>query len=111
MADAFSFKKGATAPDRIVTLTGNGVTDLSTLDGGTIKFIYRTKGVAELNEIVAAIEGDPTNLQIRVPFGTVDTDVVAKYEWHIEAQQSGKKMYWPEKGFNTFSVTTTIEAA
>jgi hypothetical protein len=111
MADAFSFKRGASAPDRLVVLDGNDVTDLDALDGGTLKFIYRTAGVVELNEIAAAIEGPGTDLTIRVAFDTVDTETIAKYQWHIEAQLSGKKMYWPEKGFYTFSVTENIEAA
>lgn len=111
MADAFSFKRGASAPDRLVTLAGNNVTDLSALDGGTIKFIYRRAGVTELNEIAAAIEGPTTDLVVRVAFDAINTETIAKYQWHIEAQVSGKKMYWPEKGFYTFSVTDNIEAA
>jgi hypothetical protein len=111
MADAFSFKKGARAPDRIVALAGNGVTDLSTLDSGSIKFVYRAAGVVERNEITAAIEGDATDLRIRIPFGAVDVDEIGKYQWHIEAAVGGKLMYWPEKGFYTFSVTENIEEA
>lgn len=109
MSDAFSFKLGMRLPTRILTLAGNGLTSLATIDVGTIKFVYRKKGVAERNEIAATIF-DSAKMQIAVNFGTVDTDELAQYQWHVEAKVGGLLMAFPEKGFYTFSVTETIGA-
>lgn len=40
---------------------------------------------------------------------TLDVDVEARYEWHIEAVFSGELMCFPEIGFYTFSVGDMIE--
>lgn len=109
MSDAFSLKLGARLPSRTITLAGNGITSLDELDPGSIKFRYRKKGVVERNDIAAVIV-DAAAMKIRVDFGAVDTDEIATYEWDIEATVGGLKMYFPEKGFYTFSVTGTIAA-
>jgi hypothetical protein len=107
-ADAFSFKKDARLPSRIVTLSGNGLADLSTIDANTMLFVYRLKGDTVRKTITATITSIPL-MKIQVDFASIDTQNLGKYEWHIEAQITGKKMYWPEKGFYTFSVTDNIE--
>jgi hypothetical protein len=107
--DAFSYKKGMRLPSRIITLAGNGVTSLAQLDVGSIKFVYRKKGVVERNEILATIV-DAAARTISVDFGTVDTDEIAQYQWHVEARIGGLSMAFPEVGFYTFSVTDPIAA-
>lgn len=107
MKDAFSYKKGMRLPSRFITLAGNGVTSLTQLDVGSIKFVYRKTGVAERNAIDATIV-DAAAMRISVDFGTVDTDEIAQYQWHVEAKIGGLPMAFPEVGFYTFSVTDTI---
>lgn len=106
MSDAFSYKRGMRLPRRIITLAGNGLTTLSAVD--SIKFVYRKMGAVERNEIVAAVV-DAAALTIEVDFGTVDTDEIAQYQWHVEVTVSGLVMAFPERNFYTFSVTATIE--
>lgn len=110
MSDVFSYKKGMRLPSRIITLAGNGITTLTELDPGSIKFVYRKKGVAERVEIAASIVSASAKT-IEVDFGAVDTDEIAQYQWHVEATVGGLTMAWPERGFYTFSVTEAIEAA
>lgn len=106
---AFSYKKGMRLPSRIITLAGNGVTSLAQLDSGSIKFVYRKKGVVERNEILATIV-DAAARTIAVDFGAVGTDELATYQWHVEAKIGGLPMAFPEEGFYTFAVTDTIAA-
>lgn len=106
--DAFSYKRGARLPVRIVTLAGNGLSDLSSLDVGSILFVYRTIGVDERKTITATIFDSPT-MKIRVDFGAIDSATLGKYQWHIEAQVGGLTMCFPEKGFYSFSITDQIE--
>lgn len=108
LRDAFSFKRGMRLPSRIVTLVGNGLANLDSIDPGSIKFVYRKKGVVERNLITATVVSS-TAMTIKVDFGTLDTDELARYEWHIEATIGGLGLAWPERDFYTFSVTETIE--
>lgn len=107
MVDAFSFKKGMRLPSRTIVLAGNGVTSLAQLDPGSIKFVYRKKGVVERNEILATIT-DAAAMKVRVDFAALDVDEIAAYQWHVEATIGGLGMAFPERGFYQFSVTDTI---
>jgi hypothetical protein len=107
MADAFSFKKGVRLPSRTITLSGNGLTTLVGVD--QVVFVYRKKGVAERNEIIAVVT-DAAAMKVRVDFGALDVDEIATYQWQCEAVVGGERMAFPEKGFYTFSVTENIEA-
>jgi hypothetical protein len=109
MADAFSYKLGMRLPSRIITLSGNGLTSLDLIDPGSIKFVYRRKGVVERNEITATIVNS-AKMQIAVDFGAVDTDEIAQYQWHVEARIGALPMAFPEVDFYTFSITGTIAA-
>lgn len=108
--DAFSYKRGMRLPSRIITLVGNGVTNLTAIDPGSIKFVYRPKETNQRKEIAASVV-DAALMKIDVDFGAVDTSVAAQYQWHVEATIGGLVMAWPEKGFYTFSVTETIEVS
>lgn len=111
MPDLFSFKRGIYGPARIVTLNGNGLTNLDGID--SVKFVYRTLvdgvPVEERNEIVATVH-DSAAMQVLVTFSALDVDVEAKYQWQVEVVVGGVTMAFPEKGFYTFSVTDNIEA-
>lgn len=107
MSDAFSFKVGAQLPSRTMTLTGNGLTSLASIDANTMLFVYRPKGTATRTTIPATIV-DAAAMKIQIDFGTVDTATAGSFDWEIEAQIGGKKLYWPEKGFYSFSVTANI---
>lgn len=108
MSDAFSYKRGMRLPSRIITLTGNGLTSLTGVDPGSIKFVYRTQGTHERSVIVASVVDSPT-MKIEVDFGAVNTGTIAQYQWHVEATVGGLPMAFPEKGFYTFSIVETIE--
>jgi hypothetical protein len=111
MADSFSFKRGARLPVRVITITGNGLTNLDVIDSA--KFVYRalvdSVPVEERREIAASVF-DSDAMQVSVAFAALDVSVEGKYQWHIEVAVSGLLMYFPEKGFYTFSVTDNIEA-
>lgn len=105
--DAFSFKRGARLPVRIVTLSGN---DLSNLDGiASATFVYRAIGVDERKEIAATVY-DSAAMQVSVAFGAIDVATEGKYQWQVEVDVGGLVMTFPEKGFYTFSITDNIEA-
>lgn len=106
-SDLFSYKKGMRLPSRVLTLDGNGIASLAELDPGSIRFVYRKKGVAERNEITPTIV-DAAARKIRVDFGAIDTNTIAAYQFHVEGMVGGKLLAWPERGFYTFSVTETI---
>lgn len=108
MSDAFSYKRGMRLPSRIVTLAGNGLTTLDTVDPGSINFVYRTKAANE-RKLIAAVVVDAAAMKVEIDFGSVDTSVIAQYQWHIEATVGGLPMAFPERGFYTFSVTDQIE--
>jgi len=108
MSDVFSYKRGMRLPSRIITLSGNGLTSLDTVDSGSVKFVYRRKGIAERIEI-SAIVIDEALMRIEVDFSSVDTGTIGQYQWHVEAKVGGLPMAFPERGFYTFSITETIE--
>lgn len=108
MSDQFSYKRGMRLPSRIITLSGNGLTSLDSIDANSLKFVYRRKGVTERKEIAAMVVDEAT-MRIMVDFGAVDTAVIAQYQWHVEATIGGLPMAFPELGFYTFSITDTIE--
>lgn len=108
MKDSFSYKKGMRLPSRFITLAGNGVTSLTQLDVGSIKFVYRKVGFPLERNVIDATIVDAAAMRISVDFGTVDTDELAQYQWHVEAKIGGLPMAFPEVGFYTFSVTDTI---
>lgn len=107
MTDSFSYKQGAQLPSRIVTLSGNDLANLDAIDVDSIKFVYRVVSKPERQEIVCTIS-DSATMKIEVDFSALDTDTIAQYQWHVEAKQDGLLMYFPEKGFFTFSVTENI---
>jgi hypothetical protein len=106
MRDAFQFKRGARLPSRTMTLKSKATFDLAT--ASSVKLVYRKVGVVERNEIVAS-SIDAPNKRVTFDFGTLDTDELAQYQWHVEAVFSGKRWDFPEGGFYTFSVVETIE--
>lgn len=106
-SDQFTFKKGARLPVRIFTLAGNGLANLDGIAGAD--FVYRRMGVEERKTIAATVS-DSAALQVSVAFGALDVATEGKYQWHIEVDVGGLVMCFPEKGFNTFSVTDNIEA-
>lgn len=109
MSDAFSFKRGAELPARVITLSGNGVTTLAAIDAGTLLFVYREKGVETDRRTINAQIVDAAAMKVEVDFSSVDTATLGRYEWEVEGQIAGRKLYWPEKGFYTFSVTDNID--
>ena len=108
MSDAFSYKRGMRLPARIITLSGNGLTNLDTITPGSIVFVYRKKGTTTRTTIAASVVSSAA-MTVRVDFGSVDTAVIAQYQWHVEASIGGLAMAFPEQGFYTFSITEQIE--
>ena len=111
MSDAFSLKKGAGLPARVITLTGNGLANLDDVDTDGIKFVYRLKDrlvdAPTPVEIAATIVSSEARTILVVIDG--ETMDVGRYEWHVRALVGGKAMYFPERGFYYFAVTETIE--
>ena len=109
MADAFSFKRTARLPIRVITLAGNGLSNLDGIDPGSVKFVYRQAGVEERKEIAGTVQ-DSAAMKVAIPFGAIDVATEGKYQWQIEVTVGGLTMCFPEKGFYTFAVTDNIEA-
>lgn len=107
MRDSFVFKRTSRLPSREMTLKSTAVFDLAA--ASSVKFVYRTLGVDERNEISAVVTDAP-NKRIRVDFADLDVDTIARYQWHIEVMFTGKVMCFPEDGYFTFSVIDMIEA-
>jgi len=108
MSDAFSYKRGMRLPNRIITLAGNGLSNLDTVDPGSLNFVYRTSGFTGERKVIAAAISESAAMKIEVDFASIDTSVVAKYQWQVEATIGGLPLAWPESGFYTFSITDTI---
>ncbi len=106
MSTLFSVKKSARLPSVELTLTSSVVYDLATAT--TVNFVYRQKGVAQ-RVVVAMIVTDAPNKKARLDLGVADVATVGKYQCHVEVTIGVKIMTFPNKGFDEFEVTDTIE--
>lgn len=106
MALLFTVKKTARLPSIELTLTSTATYDLAA--ASSVNFVYHPKGGTG-RTIVPLVTVDAPTKKVRLDLGSADVAVLGAFSCHVEVTIGGKVMCFPQKGFDEFQVTDTLE--